>query len=233
MQNLTLCDTFVILQNASFFLSNIIIINATVITNGLSYPTVLIENCTFEGSELKIESAANVTILCSHFRTQAVEDDHESNHVLVVQNTSFVFISYTIFGNQTVQEHGFNNRDTMEGTSLGIKWEDVSFAEMWKCNFTRMRSEVKNGSVLLIKNADVLMISCYFYLNKAKHGVIYASGSVNVTTINSSFISNYAIAEGGVFYIGHNCSVTNNNSIYQNNSGIDNMSTLRVYANYI
>ncbi len=165
------------LQNASFFLSNIIIINTTIITNGLRNRTVLIENCTFKGSELKIESATNVSILCSHFRTQVVRDDHESNHVLVVQNTSFVFISYTIFGNQTVQEHGFNNRDTMEGTSLGIKWEDVSFAEMWKCNFTRMRSEVKNGSVLLIKNADVLMISCYFYLNKAKHGVIYASDS--------------------------------------------------------
>ncbi len=52
----------------------------------------------------------------------------------------------------------------------------------------------------------------------AKYGVIFGYNSVNITSINSSFLSNHASKSGAVFYLTNSCSLKNDGSIFQNNS---------------
>ena len=134
-----------------------------------------------------IDSSNNVTIVHSHFILQDIGKEIEPNHVIKVYNTEILFVYHTHVGNKLMQ-HSQNytyNSETKSSTNLGIKLDNVTFAELRSI---------------------------------AKHGVIFGDNSVNITTINSSFLSNQASKSGAVFYLINSCSLTNHNSVFRNNS---------------
>ena len=214
--NTTINNTVIVLQNASVFISNAVIIDTKITTNGIISYAVSIQNCTFEGSELEIDSARNVSISFSSFIIRNVSENHEPTHTVRVYNTDIVFVSNTLFGNQT-KGHTGNKALMTEGTNLGIKIENVPLAEIRECTFSGIKSDVSRGTVMYLKSTSVLMISCVFYSNRARYGVIQAIGSVNLENNNCSFISNHVVKYGGVFYMSDFCNLTNYDCIFQTN----------------
>ncbi len=217
LENTTIQDTVLALQNTSVFIANTIIIDSKITTNAnanTSY-TIFIRNCTLVGSEVVIDSASNCTIESCHFVIQNVQENQQSNHMLRVSNTGFLFIFKTIFGPQGMGLFGTRN---MKLTNLGLKIEHVLYAEIKTCTFSGIASEISDGSAMFLKTTEVVIISSKFYSNVAQNGVIFASNSVNITNINSSYISNYAVDLGGVFYLMDFCTLSNNACNFQNDS---------------
>ncbi len=225
-------DTFIRLESTSLFLSNAIVIGSRIFATGKKDYTVLIENSRFENSAIAIDSASNVTILHSHFTLEDIGKEEEPNHVVKVHNTGSLFMTDTHFGNQSMQDNQneTGHSDMENSRNIGIDLENVLNAELRSCTFTGIRAEKSNGSVILLKNAEILMISCQLNLNVAKNGVIFGNNSVNITSRNSLFTSNYAFNSGAVFYLINSCSLTNDGSVFQNNSAREHAGV--VYAMY-
>ncbi len=228
----TIHDTIIRLENTSLFLSHAIVSGSKIITSGKMDYSVLIEHCQFEKSEIVIDSASNVTIRYSHFIIEDIGKQGEPNHVVKVYNTAKFFMTDTNFGNQSIQDNKNNigHFEMKNSTNLGINLENVLIAELRGCTFTGIKSEKSNGSAMLLKNTEILMVSCQFYLNIAKHGVIFGNISVNITSNNSSFLSNHAGKSGAVFYLINSCSLINDGSVFQNNSAMEHAGV--VYAMY-
>ncbi len=219
-------DTFIRLENSSMFLSNAVVIGSKILVGGMMDYSVLIENSVFEDSEIVINSASNVTIVYSHFIIEDRREEEEAKHVVKVYNVGILFMTYTYFGkleNQSIQgkENDSGHSKMKNSTNLGFKLENVRIAQLKSCTFAGIRAEKSNGSAMLLKNTDILMESCHFNSNMANNGVIFGENSVNITTSNSSFLSNHAIKSGAVFYLTKSCSITNDGSIFQNNSARD------------
>ncbi len=213
-------DTVIRLENTSLFLSNAIVSDSRIFANGKMDYSVLIENSQFENGEIVIDSASNVTIMYSQFIMKDIGKEEEPKHVVKVYNTGILLITNTHFGNQSRQGNPSDtgHLETKSSTNLGINLENVLTAELRGCTFTGIISEKSNGSAILLKNTDIFMISCQLYLNMAKHGVIFGNNSVNITSRNSSFISNHGTKSGAVFYLANSCSLTNNGNVFKNNS---------------
>ncbi len=231
LNNNTIKDTVIKFENTSIFLSNASVIGSRIMAEGKMEYSFVIENCIFEGSEIVIDSASNVTIINSQFIMEDLAKDEEPNHVIRIYNTGFLYMTDTHFGNQTMyNQNEIIHSKIINSTNLGIKLENVLIAELEDCTFTGIKSEKKKGSAMYLQNVGILMTSCEFYLNIAEHGVIYAINYVNITSRNSSFVSNYATGAGAVFYLTNFCSITNDDSIFQNNSAKENAGV--VYARY-
>ncbi len=224
----TIHDTVIRLENTSIFLSNTIIIGSKMHAVGMVDYFVIIENCTFKGSEIVIESASNVTIVYSHFTMGDLGNDEEPNYVIKFYNTGSLFMTETHFGFHN--QNGTSHSGIIPSTNLGLRIENVSMVELKYCSFNGIKAEKSSGSAMFLQNTEVLMISCQFYLNMAKYGVIFGTDFVSITSINSSYISNYAGKSGAVFYLTNSCSLTNDGSVFQNNSARKNAGV--VYATY-
>ncbi len=213
-------DTIIRLQNTSVFISSAIVTGSKILTGGTKDYSVYIENSVFEGSEIVIDSASNVTLVYSHFIMDNIGQEDEPNHVVQIFNTGFLFMTDTHFGNQSKQHNqkdAFNSK-IIYNTNLGIRLENVSIAELKDCSFTGIKADKSSGSAISLQNTEVLMVSCKLYLNIAENGVILGINSVNITSRNSSFISNYASKSGGVFHLTKSCSLTNDGSVFMSNS---------------
>ncbi len=149
-----------------------------------------------------------------------IEEDEEANHVIRIYNTGSLCMTGTHLGNQLMQhnQNEISHTKIVKSTHLGIKIENVSIAELKDCTLTGIMSEKNNGSAMFLQNTEVLMISCEFYFNMAKNGVIFGINSVNITNKNSTFISNYASKLGAVFFLTNSCMLTNDGSVFRNNS---------------
>ncbi len=215
----TINDTIIRLENTSLFLANTIVIDSQILASGMRDYAVVIENSVFERSEIVIDSASNVTIVHSQFIMEDIGKD-VPNHVVKMYNTGTFFMSDTHFGNQSEQNNPKNTSysEKKKSTNLGIQLENVRNAELRDSTFTDIKGEKSNGSVMLLKNTDILMVSCQFYHNMAKNGIIFGNNSVNITSINSSFTMNYAGNSGAIFHLTDSCSLTNDGSLFQNNS---------------
>ncbi len=213
-------DTVIRLENTSLFLSNGVVNGSKILVIGMKDYSVLIENSVFEDSEIVIDSASNVTIVQSHFIMEDIGEEEEPNHVIKVYNTRILCMTDTHFGTQSVQDDqkGTSYSEMKSSTNLGINLENVPFAELRGCTFTGIKAVKSNGSAMLLKNTDIVMISCQLKLNMAENGVIFGKNSVNMASRNSSFISNYAGNSGVVFYLTNTCSLTNDGSVFQDNS---------------
>ena len=175
-----------------------------------------------------IESASNVTIVYSHFLIGDLGKDEEPNYVIKFYNTGSLFMTETHFGFHN--QNGTSHSGIIPSTNLGLRIENVSMVELKYCSFNGIKAEKSSGSAMFLQNTEVLMISCQFYLNMAKYGVIFGTDFVSITSINSSYISNYAGKSGAVFYLTNSCSLTNDGSVFQNNSARKNAGV--VYAMY-
>ncbi len=217
LNNLIIKNTVVILQNPMVVISNSFIVNSKVSAKVEMIKALVIENCTFEKSEFIVDSASNLTILKSHFQLENLSKDEEPKYAFNVFNTMFLLISNTIVGDQAKQNNQMRHL-VAEHTTLGIKLENVSFAQIERCIFAGIKSEVSNGTAIYLKNANVSLVSCDFSYNLAKYGVIYAINSVTISTVSSSFLSNHAVKFGGVFYMICGGTLTNNDCRFHNNS---------------
>ncbi len=218
----TIHDTIIRLENTSLFLSNAVVTGSKVLAIGMRDYSVIVKNSRFDNSEIVIDSASNVTIMHSHFIIEARGKKKESNHVVKVYNTGILFMIDTHFGNfknQSMQDNQneTGHSDIKNSTNLGIKLKNVQIAELRGCTFTGIKAEKCNGSAILLKNTEILMVFCQFNLNMAKHGVIYGDNSVNITSKTSSFLFNRG-KSAAVFYLVNSCSLTNEDSVFQNNS---------------
>ncbi len=213
-------DAFIRLESTSLFLSNTVVIGSNILAGGKMDYSVLIENSVFENSEITMDSASNVTIACSRFMMKDIGMEEEPNHVVRIYNTGILFVTDTLFGNESLpnNQNNTSHSEMKHSTDLGMKLENVQNAELRGCTFTGIRAEKSNGSVMLLKNTEMLMVSCQVYLNTANNGVIFGKNSVNITSRNSSFLSNHASKSGAVFYLINSCSLTNDDSVFKNNS---------------
>ena len=212
--------TFIRFESTSLFLSNAIVIGSKILAGGKMDYSVFIENSVFKNSQIVIDSASNVTIVHSHFIMENIRKEEEPNHVIKVYSTWILYMTDTHFGNQSIQDNqrGTGYYEMKNSTNLGINLENVLIAELRGCTFAGIKAGNSNGSAMLLKNTEILMISCQLYLNMANNGVIFGNNSVNITSRNTSFLSNYATESGAVFYLINSCSLINNGSIFQNNS---------------
>ena len=218
MKSTIVQEAVIVLQNASVFISNTFIIDTKITANGIISYTIFIINCTFYGIELEIDSAKNITIVDSRFFIQNVLKNQDSHHILRVYNTDILSISDTLFGNQIIEQNEMIYVKGLEATDLGIKMENVSFAEIIRCSFSGIKSDVTNGSVIFLRKTELRIISTNLHFNVAKYGVIFAFDSVNITTSNCLYNSNNALKSGGVFYMNYLCTLTNDECIFQNNT---------------
>ena len=182
--------------------------------------SIIIRNSVFENSEIVIDSASNVTIEHSQFILGEVGKEEEPSHVIKVYNTGIFLLTDTYFGNKSIQydQNDTGHSEMKNYTNLGINLENVLFAELRGCTFTGIKGEKSNGSAMLLKNTKIVMVSCQLYLNMAKNGLIFGNNSVNITSTNASFLSNYAGNSGAVYYLINFCSLTNVGSIFKNNT---------------
>ncbi len=211
-------DTVIRLESTSLFIWDTIFIGSKILASGKMDYSVFIENSVFEISEIIIDSASNVTIVHSHFILEDIGKEEEPSHVVKVYNIGILFMNETYFGNQSIQDNDTGHSEMKNSTNLGIALENVSITVLRGCTFTGIKAENSNGSAILLKNSDILMISCHLYLNMVKYGVVFGNNFANITTRNSSFTYNYASDSGAVFYLSNACSLTNYDSIFQYNS---------------
>ncbi len=213
-------DTVIRLENTSLFFSDAVVTDSQILASGMRDYAVVIENSVFESSEIVIDSASNVTIVHSHFILEDIGKDEVPNHVVKVYNTGTFYLSDTQFGNLSKHNdaNNTNHSEKKSSTNLGIKLGNVLNAELRGCTFTGIKGENSNGSVMLLKNTRIWMVSCQLYLNMASNGIVFGNNSVNITSINSSFAMNYAVNSGAVFHLTDSCSLTNDGSVFQNNS---------------
>ncbi len=209
LENATIYNKVIVLQSASLFLSDTIIMSTKIKMNGTRDYSVFMDNCSFEDSEIIIHSATNVRIMNGIFKTQKKPQDQLSNHILSILNSYSLYIHYTSFGNEI--------NTTLDRAHLGIKLEQVEHGEIRHSTFTGIRSNVSDGVVLFLKSSEIEIISCRFQFNLAKSGIIYASDSSNITSIKSSYISNEAEISGAVFYLKNFCTLTNYDCQFHSN----------------
>ena len=233
LSNTTTNERVIRLENTSLLLSNVIIIGSEIMASGKMDYSVVFENSRFKNSEIVIDSASNVTIVYSHFIMEEIGKE-KPDHVIKVYNTVVLFMTDTHFRNFENQSMPDNQYSTGHSevenyTNLGIKLENVRIAELRGCTFTGIMADKNNGSAIWLKNSEILMMSCQLHFNIAKYGVIYGSHSVNITSRNSSFLFNFG-KSGAVFYLINSCSLTNDGSIFQNNSAREHAGV--VYATY-
>ncbi len=207
--NTTIEHREITLKNTSTFISNSIIINTTISTNAFGSCNILIQNCTFEGGKLEIDSASNVTIQNSHFLVQHVSEDKTSDYILIINNTDYLFIYNTFCGNVSTK-----STELTGNTSLGVKLENVILAEMKKCIFTGIKSDESGGVALFVKSTELILASSYFQNNSGEYSIIHATDSVKITSSNTSFTYNHA---GAVIYIKQLSSLSNKFCKFQNN----------------
>ncbi len=218
LDNTEIHDTIISLENTSAFITNTSVTGSKIYAGGMVEYSVIVKNCTFESSEIVLDSARNVTIISSHFIMRDLAKDEEPYHIIRIYNAGFFFMIDTHFGKQKINQYDRSLSKIETSTNIGIKLENVSIAELKECSFTGFRAEKSYGSVISLQRTEVFMISCKFHLNIAEHGVIFGKNSVNVTSKNSSFISNFAAKSGAVFYLTDSCSLSNDGSVFQNNS---------------
>ena len=219
LNNASIHNTVISLENISVFLSNAMVTGCKILANGTMNYSVFFNNCVFDDSEIVIDSASNVTIMYSHFIMYNVKQEEEPNHVVQIYNTGSLLMTDTHFGNQSKHNQKDKINSNIIGyTNRGLKVENVSIAELKNCYFTGINAEKTSGSAIRLQNTEISMISCKLYLNTAENGVIFGINSVNITSINSSYISNHAANSGAVFYLTDSCSLTNDGSVFLNNS---------------
>ncbi len=214
-------DTLIRIENTSLFLSNVIVTGCKIITGGKMDYSVIFEYSRFENSEIVIDSASNVTLVYSQFIMEHIGNE-EPTHVIKVYNTEILFMTNTHFGtfeNQSMHDNQYNtgHSEIKNSTYLGVKLENVCIAKFRGCTFTGIKADKSNGSAILLKNTEMLMVSCQLRFNIAKYGVIFGNHSVNITSQNSSFLFNFG-KSGAVFYLINMASLTNYDSVFQNNS---------------
>ncbi len=232
LNNTSIHDKIIRLENSSVFIANTFVTASKIYAVGMVDYSVIIKNCTFQGSEIVIDSATNISIQYSHFIMEDVKKDGEQTHVIRIYNAGFFIMVDTHFGKQPMNDnwHERSISKIQNSTNLGIKIENVSIAKLNNCSFTGIKAVKSYGSVMFLQRTEVLMISCEFHLNIAEYGVIYGKNFVNVTSKNSSFISNFAAKSGAVFYLTNSCFLINDGSLFQNNSANEHAGV--VYATH-
>ncbi len=218
LNNTSIHDTIIRLENSSVFIANTFVTASKIYAVGMVDYSVIIKNCTFEGSEIVLDLARNVTIKSSHFIMGDLGKGEEPTHAIRIYNTAFFFMIDTHFGKQIMNQYNRSLSKIGTSSNLGIKMENVSIAELKDCSFTGIKAETSHGSVMFLQRTEILIISCEFDLNIAENGIVFGKNSVNVTSENSSFMFNHAAKSGAVFYLTDSCSLTNDGSIFQNNS---------------
>ncbi len=210
--NKTIKNRSITLQNVSVFISKTIIINTRIRTNGKFSYNVFVENCTIKDSWFDIDSAKNVSIQNSQFLLQNVSEYQVTEYILTVNNIESLYIYNTFFGNLSPEE---NDTEELRGaTSLAIKLNYITLAEISNCTFTGIRSDESDGVALFVKSTHLKLASSNFHKNLAKYNIIYATDRVNISTINCSFISNHA---GAVLFMEHLSSISNEFCIFEDN----------------
>ncbi len=205
-------------KDVSVLISNTFIIDTKMNFKAINC-TMLIQNCTFEGSKLEIDSANNITIMDSHFIVQNVSESSTSNHILEAYNTQFLLISNSYFGNLPTKQN--ETKHLLTGaTSLGIRMENVTLAEVRQCTFAGFKSDESDGTALYLIRTTIQLTSSYFHYNLANHGVIFASNLVNITSMNCSYAFNQA-EDGAVFSLRDSCTLVNIDSMFQQNLAIE------------
>ncbi len=202
------------LHHVSVIIVNSKLINTDIILYGSKNESVNIRNCTFRGTEIVIDSFGNCTMESCNFEAEDIPMGEESRHMIRVHNLDFLHIYQTKFAKSVLDD----DNAQMSNTQLGIQMENVSLADITRCTFRNLKSDMNNGSVLLLTSSEVHIRQSRFVSNVARNGVIYATSNVHITNGNSSFIGNFAEGCGSVIYMANNSILKNSYCIMHDNS---------------
>ncbi len=217
LENRKIEDAEILFKYVYVFIANSFLINSRLTFHGNKDNKVLLQNCSFQDSEIIIKSTKHCSIESSQFSGQHVAKRPDPSYMLSVYDTDFTHIWDSVFGGPGMEIDEGRNLST-EHTRLGIKLENVSLATIANCTFHNLMSEVNNGSALHLRTTEVFIERSEFRSNSAKYGVIFADRSAKITSVTSAFISNHAHKSGGVYALSYNSSLTNRASVFQNNT---------------
>ncbi len=192
--------------------------NTTLLVMGDNSTAVLIEESTFHGSEVIVNSTRSCSIEYCNFVTDRLVQEQESRYMLNVYGVNFLNISQNLFGSVTNINNSTKHEEREDTSHRGIKLENVVFAEIRNCSFRNIVSKDRNGSALHIIDSTVSIISCDFHGNIARFGNIFGGNFANITCVDSVFTSNRVSNYGGVFYLENHSILFNMDSVFKNNS---------------
>ncbi len=240
-------NTRILLEHTTVSISNSTFIKVYLILTGKGTNTFSMQNCTLMGSTITLQYMENTKIELSQFIAEQVTDGEESKYMLTIIDNNYVSLKHIMFtGSESAWKKVTNKTDPgseilnvttsemvseinlqviqkdahtfhRKNTQLGLKMENVSFAETWNSTFSNLISETINGSALLCKISTIYMHFSLFESNMAKNGIIWISNG-SMSNHNSSFHHNHAQRRGGVMAIEGNATIKNTHCNYVSNS---------------
>ncbi len=231
-------NTRILLEHTTVSISNSTFIKVYLILTGKGTNTFSMQNCTLMGSTITLQYMENTKIELSQFIAEQVTDGEESKYMLTIIDNNYVSLKHIMFtGSESAWKKVTNKTDpgseilnvtTAEmvgdtlhrrNTQLGLKMENISFAEMWNTTFSNLISETINGSALLCKISTTYTYFSLFESNMAKSGIIWISNGT-MSYHNTTFHRNHAQRRGGVMAIEGNTTIKNTQCSYDSNSAV-------------